>query len=173
MVPSYHVAATPENPPSVAINRCNISLDLMLQPMLQQKLTFRPMVVEVFTRNVAMPVAIRKALSDPPKSSICGPGGGSDVAHRPPRLWGRSGSMFPSGKGSHRSRKDDPYVPIMALAEVHLLRFHYAVLREQGVPKRYVLVVTSPGNIGPTHGLLGRWQMRIKCLANVVASDNH
>ena len=71
MVTSYHVAATPENPPPVAINRCNISLDLMLQPMLQpmlqQKPTFRPMVVEVFARDVAMPVAIRKALSDPPQ----------------------------------------------------------------------------------------------------------
>ena len=36
MVASYHCAATPQKSSSVAINRCNISLDLMLQPMLQQ-----------------------------------------------------------------------------------------------------------------------------------------
>ena len=144
----------------------------MLQVMLQPETVFRPMVVEVFARDVATPVAIRKALSDPPppESSIRGPGGGADVAHRPPpTVGGRSGLILPSRKGYHRSRKDDPYVPITTLAEVHLLRFHHAVLREQGVPERYVLVVTSPGNIGPTHGLLGYWQMRIKCLANVGA----
>ena len=39
----------------------------MLQPMLQQKPTFLPMFIEVFARDVAMPVAIRKALSDPPR----------------------------------------------------------------------------------------------------------
>ena len=77
MVTSYHVAATPSNPPSVAINRCNISLDLMLQPMLQQKPTFLPMVVEVFARDVATPVAIRKALSAPPPNRrFVAPAGG-------------------------------------------------------------------------------------------------
>ena len=90
------------------IKRCNISLDLMLQPMLHQKPTFHPMVVDVFARDVAMPVAIRKALSDASQSSMCGPGGGSDVAHRPPVFGGRSGSMFPSWKGYNRNRKDDP-----------------------------------------------------------------
>ena len=74
MVASYHIAATPQKPPSGAKNRCNITLDLMLQLMLQPETTFHPMGVEVFARDVATLVAIRKALSDPPpESSILGP----------------------------------------------------------------------------------------------------
>ena len=82
------------------IKRCNISLDLMLQPMLHQKPTFRPMVVDVFARDVAMPVAIRKALSDASQSSMCGPGGGSDVATGPPSLEVAQGQCFPPGRGT-------------------------------------------------------------------------
>lgn len=52
-------------------DRCNRSLDLMLpvmlQPMLHPEAACRPMVVAVVHETWPRPVAIRKALSDPPR----------------------------------------------------------------------------------------------------------
>ena len=100
MVASYHFAATPQKPSSVAINRCNISLDLMLQPMLQPKTTFRPMVVEVFARDVAHARGHTKALSDPPNRRFVAPAGGPMLHTAPPAFGVAQGQSFPPGRGN-------------------------------------------------------------------------
>ena len=95
---------TPQPPPSVAIHRCNISLALMLQPMLPPQTMFRPRVIEVCARDVAMPVAIRKALSAPPESSILDPRGGPMLHTDIPARGIAQGQCFPPGRGPRPGR---------------------------------------------------------------------
>ena len=104
----HHV--TPEELRSWIKNRCNRSLDLMLQlmlqPMFHPETACRPMVVAVVHGTWPRPVAIRKALSDPPRIFDSWPrwGGRSCTPVTPP-VGVAQGECFPPGRAKNLSRK--------------------------------------------------------------------
>ena len=76
----------------------------MLQPMLPPQTMFRPRVLEVCARDVAMPVAIRKALSPPQNHRFLTPVGGPMLHTDIPARGVAQGQCFPPGRGPRPGR---------------------------------------------------------------------